>query len=180
MQPPSAETEDRGGDRGYTLTEMLVATVLMGSIILAIVGGMWAVVRASRQNDERAKTQAVLGGAADYLVAFLPVYCPESYSIDPYLGQVQQAATTVDWDEDTVQIIDYQYWNPDLNAGQGGWQDSNNLSSDQCSEKVGFTPERTMQLVTLEVTSPSGQYVSTLDVVKSDIRPESVKDVSLP
>ena len=41
--PPERDRVRR--DSGYSLTEMLVATVLMGTVILAIVGGMWAVVR---------------------------------------------------------------------------------------------------------------------------------------
>jgi prepilin-type N-terminal cleavage/methylation domain-containing protein len=164
-------------DAGYTLTEMLVATVLMGTIILAIVGGMWAVVRASRQNDERAKTQAVLGGAADYLVAYLPVRCPQTMETNPYLGQAQQAAGAVGWPETTIRITEIKYWNPDLNSGNGDWQAVNPVD---CNPAIGYTPDRTMQLVTVSVTSPSGQYTSEIDVVKADIRAEEVKDVSTP
>ena len=169
--PPERDRVRR--DSGYSLTEMLVATVLMGTVILAIVGGMWAVVRASRQNDERAKTQAVLGAAADYLVAYLPVRCPQDIVPNPYLGQAQQAPAAVGWDGSTVSIPEIKYWNPDLNGGQGDWQSD-------CNTAFGYTPNRTMQLVTVQVTSPTGQYVSKVDVVKSDIRAEEVKDVSAP
>jgi hypothetical protein len=34
--------------------------------------------------------------------------------------------------------------------------------------------------LTIRATSPSGQYSATLDIVKSDIRPKDVKDVSTP
>jgi len=170
---PSPERQRIRRDGGYTLTEMLVATVLMGTVILAIVGGMWAVVRASRQNDERAKTQAVLGAAADYLVAYLPVRCPQDIDPNPYLGQAQQAAAAVGWDGVAVSIPEIKYWDPDANGGQGDWQLD-------CNTAFGYTPNRTMQLVTVQVTSPTGQYVSKVDVVKSDIRAEEVKDVSAP
>jgi len=172
---PERERVDR--DSGYTLTEMLVATVLMGTVILAIVGGMWAVVRASRQNDERAKTQAVLGAATDYLVAYLPVRCPQTMVPNPYLGQAQQAAAAVGWDGGTVQITEVKYWNPDLNGNEGDWQPVNPVD---CNPLIGYTPNRTMQLITVQVMSPSGQYISKVDVVKADVRAEEVKDVSAP
>jgi prepilin-type N-terminal cleavage/methylation domain-containing protein len=64
-------------DHGYTLIEMLVAICLMGTIVLSIMGGMWAVVRASRQNDDRAKVQAVLGAAGDGISNYRYIACPE-------------------------------------------------------------------------------------------------------
>jgi prepilin-type N-terminal cleavage/methylation domain-containing protein len=173
----SPERERIRRDSGYTLTEMLVATVLMGTIILAIVGGMWAVVRASRQNDERAKTQAVLGAATDYLVAYLPVRCPQTMDPNPYLAQAQQAAAAVGWSGSTVSITGIKYWNPRLNDNEGDWQPVNDLD---CNPAIGYTPNLTMQLVTVQVKSPSGQYVSKVDVVKADVRAEEVKDVSAP
>jgi prepilin-type N-terminal cleavage/methylation domain-containing protein len=173
---PLSERERVRRDGGYTLTEMLVATVLMGTIILAIVGGMWAVVRASRQNDERAKTQAVLGAAADYLVAYLPVRCPQEMDPNPYLEQAQQAAQSVGWQGTSVTITKIRYWDPEANGYEGDWADENAL----CNPAVGYSPDRGMQLVTVQVTSPSGQYVSSVDVVKSTIQPEEVKDVSAP
>ncbi len=169
MRPPPSEpgapARNRARDGGYTLTEMLVATALMGTIVLAIVGGMWAVVRASRQNDERAKVQAVLGAAADSVVSYLHVYCPEVNNV--YLGYAQDGAEAVGWADSTVQIIDYQYWNPDTLT----WDDTNSIqASDECSQKVGFTTNRTLQKLTIQVTSPSGEYRSRLDIVKSDVR----------
>ncbi len=173
----STERDRAQRDGGYTLTEMLVATVLMGTVILAIVGGMWAVVRASRQNDERAKTQAVLGAAADYLVAYLPVRCPQNLVPNPYLAQAQQAADAVGWEGSAVSITEIKYWNPELNIGKGDWQAVNPLD---CNPAIGYTPNRTMQLVTVQITSPTGQYTSKVDVVKADVRAEEVKDVSAP
>ncbi len=96
---------------------------------------------------------------------------------NPYLGQAQQAAAAVGWDGSTVSITEIKYWNPELNGNEGDWQTVNSLD---CNPSIGYTPNRTMQLVTVQVTSPSGQYVSKVDVVKADIRAEEVKDVSAP
>ena len=73
----AAEPEHDIRDGGYTLVEMLIAIILMGSIVLSIMGGMWAVVRASNQNDERAKVQAVLGAAGDGISNYRYIACPE-------------------------------------------------------------------------------------------------------
>lgn len=161
-------------DRGYTLVELLIAIVLMGSIVLAIVGGMWAVVRASRQNDERAKVSAILGAAGDGISNYRYIPCPEvDEGYEPF---GQKAAAAVGWPLETVEIIDYQYWNPTTET----WSDSNSLQGPECNESVGLTTSKTLQKLTIRATSPSGQYSATLDIVKSDIRPKDVKDVSTP
>ena len=75
------------GDRGYTLVEIVVSIALMGTIVLSIMGGMWAVVRVSRQNDDRAKVQAVLGSAADRIGNYQYVPCPEVANSYQVIGE---------------------------------------------------------------------------------------------
>ncbi len=159
-------------DDGYTLVEMLVAIVLMGSIVLSIMGGMWAVVRASRQNDERAKVGAVLGSAGDGISNYRYIACPE---IDQgYEEFGQKAAASVGWPLSSVAIIDYQYWNPDTES----WDDNNSIQGADCNELIGLTTSKTLQKLTIRATSPSGGYSSTIDIVKADIRPKEIKDES--
>jgi hypothetical protein len=45
---------------------------------------------------------------------------------------------------------------------------------------VFLTQERTMQKMTIVVTAPGGGYSQSIDIVKVDIRPEEVRDVSAP
>jgi prepilin-type N-terminal cleavage/methylation domain-containing protein len=175
MRPTPSEPGAPERDRGYTLIEMLVAIVLMGGIVLSIMGGMWGVVRASKSNDERAKVQAVLGVAADALIASTPhVYCPEPKDDNvflTYITQAKKAADSVGWEKSTVEITSYKYWN----SAAGTWSNTNSsLASGQCSKQAAFTPNQTMQLITLRVTSPSGSVVGTLDVVKTDVRAKGV------
>jgi prepilin-type N-terminal cleavage/methylation domain-containing protein len=159
-------------DGGYTLIEMLIAVVLMGTIVLAIMGGMWAVVRASAQNDERAKVGAVLGAAGDGISNYRYIACPE---VDEGYEQFgQKAAASVGWPLSTVSIIDYQYWNPDTES----WDDNNSIQGADCNPNVGLTTSKTLQKLTIRATSPGGGYSATIDIVKSDIRPKEVKDVS--
>ena len=117
-------------DGGWTMTEIVVAIALMGSIIVAIIGGMFAVVRASAANDEAAKVQAVLGSAADRIANYKYLECPRmpdaysDYNAVSYARVGKAAVESVGWDESTVQITNYEFWNPDTNS----WQASNSLA----------------------------------------------------
>lgn len=162
----------RSEDAGYTLIEMLIAIMLMGSIVLSIMGGMWAVVRASRQNDERAKVQAVLGAAGDGISNYRYIACPEVDEGYEEFGQ--KAAAAVSWPLESVEIVDYQYWNPDTDS----WDDNNSIQGSDCNPNVGLTTSKTLQKLTIRATAPSGGYTATIDIVKSDIRPKEIKDVS--
>ncbi len=104
----SPEGEHVVSDGGYTLVEMLIAIILMGTVVLSIMGGMWAVVRASNQNDERAKVQAVLGAAGDGISNYRYIACPETDGGYEEFGQ--KAAAAVGWPLESVQITNYQYW----------------------------------------------------------------------
>lgn len=170
QRPPDHSGEP--ADRGYTLVEMLVAIMLMGSIVLAIMGGMWAVVRASSQNDQRAKVGAVLGAAGDGISNYRYIACPE---VDEGYEQFgQKAAASVGWPLESVEIVDYQYWNPET----GSWDQNNSIQGDDCNPSVGLSTSKTLQKLTIVATSPGGGYSATIDIVKSDIRPKEVKDVS--
>jgi prepilin-type N-terminal cleavage/methylation domain-containing protein len=162
-------------DGGYTLVEMLIAILLMGSIVLSIMGGMWAVVRASRMNDERSKVSAVLGAAGDGISNYRYIPCPEIDGGYEEFGQ--KAAASVGWPLSSVAITDYQYWDPDSRS----WSDTNNLAgTGECNPGVGMTTSKTLQKLTIRATSPSGSYAATMDIVKSNISPKEVRDVSAP
>lgn len=167
--PPSSRR-----DRGYTLVEIVISIALMGTIVMSIMGGMWAVVRVARQNDDRAKVQAVLGSAADRIGNYQYVPCPEDANSYQVIGEA--AAAAVGWEASTVQIVDYQFWDPDT----GSWAETNSIQGTECNQSVGLTTSKTLQKLTVEVTSPAGSYSTSLDVVKSDIRPKEVKDASAP
>jgi len=172
--PAGAERLEERPDRGYTLVEILVSIVLMGTIVLSIMTGMWTVIRVSRQNDDRAKVQAVIGSAADRIANYQYVACPEDANTYQVIGEV--AASVVGWEATSVEIIRYQFWDPDI----GSWADNNSIQGADCNQSVGLTTSKTLQKMTVRVTSPGAGYSSTLDVVKSDIRPKDVKDASAP
>ena len=180
--PPGEPFDQPRRDGGWTMTEIVVAIALMGSIILAIIGGMFAVVRASAANDEAAKVQAVLGSAADRIANYKYLECPEDadaysdYNAVSYARVGKAAVESVGWNESTVQITNYEFWDPGTNS----WQATNNLQGSDCNASVGLTTSKTMQKITVVVTAPSGNSSSSLDIIKSDIRPKEVRDVSAP
>ena len=75
----------------------------------------------------------------------------------------------------SVAIVDYQYWNPDTES----WDDNNSIQGTDCNPNVGLTTSKTLQKLTIQATSPGGNYTATIDIVKSDIHPKEIKDVSV-
>lgn len=158
-------TTSKHDDRGYSLTEVLVAVALTGTIVLSIVGAMFAVVRVSGQNDDATKVQAVLGRAADELngIAYQP--CPQDEAVPIYENVADRAADSVDWGPSTVMITEYRYWNPDTSS----WDTNNSIQGSDCNPAVGYTSSKNLQRLTIQVTSPSGNVTRSIDVVKSNL-----------
>lgn len=160
-------------DEGFTLVEVLVTILLMSTAVLSIAGAMWTAIRASTLNDEQAKVEAVLGSAADRLANYAYLPCPEGTANGGYLPIAQAAAGAVNWPSSTVTIDDIRFWNP-TSPSNGSWTATNNLASTECSETVGLTTSKTLQLITIRVTSPDGDYSRTLEVVKSNVRAKPI------
>lgn len=177
---PAGRWRRRRGDRGFTLTEVLVSIALMGSVITVILSAILTLIRVSTSSDDAAKVEAVLTSAADRLSGWAYLSCPEAND-SGYDVIVSAAADDVNWvHEDAIVIKTIQYWDPllgaDLNAAtdpnpaDGGWAATNALvGSDGCGEDVNFTTTRTLQLVTIEATSPDGEIVRQLEVIKSNV-----------
>ena len=159
-------------DVGASLIETVIAVSLMGLVVAGVLGAMWSSVRLSRFSDEQAKVEAVLGSAADRLANYAYIPCPSLTGNGGYLPIVQAAAGTVDWPTSTVTVVSLKFWSP-TSASTGTWSATNGLSGSQCNETVSLTTARTLQLITIEVTSPSG-YSKTLEVVKNNVFPRVI------
>jgi type II secretory pathway pseudopilin PulG len=173
MQTPARRTRR---DAGYSLVEVLVAVVLTGTIVMAIVGAMFAVVRVSGQNDDATKVQAVLGRAADELNGIDYLACPEASLPSAYDNVSDRAADSVGWGPSTVEITAFRYWNPDTEQ----WDTTNSIQGSECNPAVGYTSSKNLQKLTIEVTSPSGNVVRSIDIVKSNLLLEDGTNVSNP
>lgn len=159
-------------DEGSSLVETVIAVSLMGLVVAGVLGAMWSSVRLSRFSDDQAKVEAVLGSAADRLANYAYIPCPTLTGNGGYLPIVQAAAGTVDWPTTTVTVVSLRYWTP-TSASEGTWADTNGLSGSQCNESASLTTARTLQLITISVTSPSG-YSKQLEVVKNNVFPRVI------
>ena len=164
-------------DRGFTLTEVIVAMALMGTVIVVLLTAITVIIRASSTSDHAAKVEAMLTGAADRLTGWAYLSCPEAND-EGYDAIVGAAADDVGWDSSQVVITSIRYWDPMSGAGgmgdqwaaDGDWGATNGLSSSsQCGEDVSLTTARTLQLVTIQATSPDGEIVRTIEVVKANV-----------
>jgi type II secretory pathway pseudopilin PulG len=164
-------------DRGNTFNEVLIAVALMGFAFTAVITGMRTVIAASSRSDDAAKVEAALNSASDRLAAWSYTPCPGPNGED-YLPVVQAAVGNVGWAArpDLISITNVRYWNSSrkadgstsVNDADGSWASANSPSG-VCNEDIGLTTSRTLQMITIQVTSPSGEVVRSLDVVKSNV-----------
>lgn len=159
-------------DDGSSLVETVIAVSLMGLVVAGVLGAMWSSVRLSRFSDDQAKVEAVLGSAADRLANYAYIPCPTLSGNGGYLPIVQAAAGSVDWDASTVTLTSVRFWSP-TSSSTGTWSATNGLTASECNEAASLTTARTLQLVTIEVTSPSG-YRKSLEVVKNNVFPRVI------
>jgi hypothetical protein len=161
----------RRGDAGFSLAENLVAITLMGTAILTVIGAMWTTVRTSQFSDDQAKVEAVLGGAVDALasIAFQP--CPVSDDgTNGYDQYAQVGAAAVDWPSSTVKITRMKYWDP----YNDDWASTNGVEGSDCASTAFLSTAKTMQLLTITVTTPEGDYSRSIDLVMTDLRSKKV------
>ncbi len=162
MRAASKSATERGGrlrraDRGVSLVEVIVSIALTGGVVVSIMGALFTVVRATSQNDDAVKLQAVIGGATDQLLAVEWEGCPDGSA--NYSNAAQSAAGRVGWDATTVAVIDVDYWS----AAADSWVET-------CSGAAAPGSVDALQRITINVQSPDGELSKSFDVVKSDTR----------
>lgn len=164
-------------DKGFTITEVIISIMLMGTVITVILTAIFSIIRVSSSSDNTARVEAMLTSAADRLAGWTYLSCPEANQ-EGYYVIVKAAASDVGWNGDQINIVDISFWDPQLNAAvgvdtpaaDGGWVDTNSLAgTTDCEEDVNLTTSRTLQRVTIEATSPDGRITRSLQVVKSNV-----------
>jgi prepilin-type N-terminal cleavage/methylation domain-containing protein len=142
-------------DAGFSLVELVMAIVLIAIAIVPLMDATITSIRASTVAREAAEVETVLANAADR-VNRAPTLCD-------YAIYAQAAALSKGWQASTVNVS-YQYYVPGASA----------LASDPGTWANGACPggsrtPRLIQMVTVSITSPSGDVTRSVKVVKSDV-----------
>lgn len=144
---------DARRDAGYSLTEVLVAVVLMSIAIIPILLAAGLSVRTSSQSRNLARMETVLANAADRVNR-------ASEGCD-YKIYVEAAALAEKWNPSQASVS-YQYYVPAASAANPGtWQ------AGACPD--GVRTPGLVQMVTISITSPDGKNIRSIQVVKSDV-----------
>jgi type II secretory pathway pseudopilin PulG len=148
------------------MLEVLVAIVILGMVVGAVMGGLSLAIGLSTRTTSRAKVDALSLAAADRLASAPYVACPTNSGAGSYESAVQAATSTVDWPNSAVQITRIEFWQP-TSSDAGTWNTANGLSPGECASPASLTTSRILQRVTLLVQSPDGRYSRVTEVVKT-------------
>lgn len=140
-------------DQGFSLVEVVVTIILMGTVLLAIMQAAISGIKSSSASNDLAKIETVLQNAADRVNR-----APLSCNYDQFVKAAAQAA---DWDPEQASAA-YQYYVPGTDATQTGtWQ------TGPCS--TPGVAGKDVQLVTITIVSPDGKVTRSMQVVKSHV-----------
>jgi prepilin-type N-terminal cleavage/methylation domain-containing protein len=140
-------------DAGFSLTEVIVAVLLMSIAVVPIMLAAGVSVRSSTQSRTLARVETVLANAADRVNR-----APEGCDYKIY---VEAAALAEGWQVSQA-TVSYQYYTPAASAATAGtWQ------AGACPG--GVRPDGLVQMVTIGIQSTDGRTLRTIQVVKSDV-----------
>ncbi len=163
MDYPTETTEqpiwnDAGSDRGFSIVEIVVAIVLMGTVGVAVMTSVWTGVRASSQARTAAQVETAIVNAVDRIVR-APKRCD-------YTIYAQAAVQTEEWPPSSASVVQ-QYYVPGPDATTDGQWLTGSASTPACA---GAAPtDLLVQRVTIQITSPDGKISREIEVVKSDV-----------
>ena len=148
-----------GVDHGFSLVEVVISIALLGLGTVATLGAMVASVDASAEQRDLANAQTWLQGAADYVQGQPRQDCDNVNGVAGeaearirriYQGDVQTVSNPAGWPAGDITVLQpVLFWDGDQ------YQST-------CHDNDGIN----LQLVTLQVKSPSGKFVRTLQVVR--------------
>jgi prepilin-type N-terminal cleavage/methylation domain-containing protein len=140
-------------DDGFSLVEIVITIVLMGTVLIAIMNASLSGIRASTAASDVAQIETVLQNAADR-VNRAPLKCDYTNFV--------QAAAQVTYGDPTLASATYQWYQPGVDAiATGSWHDG------ACS--TPGVAGKDVQLVTITITSPNGKVTRSMQVVKSNV-----------
>lgn len=149
-------------DGGFSLVEVLVSIVLIGTAGVAILGAVGASARGANVHRQQADAQAVVASGSDVLMGLRPVVCNQA--VASYQDQVQRRAETLNlgggWTGSTITVTKVQEWDATNRAFKSATTGQPSSGCVTTSLEL-ITP----QLVTLNVLSPDGRATKTIQVM---------------
>jgi Tfp pilus assembly protein PilV len=144
-------------EAGETLLEVLIASTLMAIAVVAILGGLGTMLASSSLHRDQARANTVLVAAMEKVKS--DEVTRVSCSTDPYatyLAKARTAPLPTGWASSQIDITTIAYQMP---AAGGAVGFSTNRAAD-CNDA------RSLQRVTITVTSPDGRVKPSMTFVK--------------
>ena len=165
---PTTRHVHRTIDRGMTLVEVLVAVVLLGTTVVATLGALSSTVLGSATERDHSRAYQWLQSAVGILKAADRVGCDLGPADAAYTSGEQkvrliyqqvmrdQVVNPTGWADYQLKVVQpVQVWD-----GTQYWDPS--AAPQSCYDSAGFK----LQLVTIQVTSPNGKIIESLQIVK--------------
>lgn len=159
----------RAPDRGTTFVELLVAIVLIGTAVVAILAALRTTIIGTVVERDHARAQqwlqAAVGavGEADYVPCDDPGTFANAqlHMRNDYSGAIADTTEPPPgWsDSQLVIVAPIKVWD-----GNTYWDPADTSDPDDCFQAEGFS----LQLITIQVTDPDGKLLESVQVVKSD------------
>jgi len=148
---------DGARDHGFSLVEIVITIVLMGTVLIAIMNASITGIKASSASTDLAQIETVLQNAADR-VNRAPLKCD-------YGMYVQAAAQAAHWSP-TQATATYRWFQPGADAtAPGSWK----TAPDGFGCSTPGVAGKDVQLVTITIVSPNGRVTRSMQVVKSNV-----------
>lgn len=161
-------------DRGSSLIEILISVVLLGTVVVATLGATTSSVMGTRVARDHAKSYQWLQSAGGVLQASERVGCdydPVNEPTDSAFSDGEEkvrlryqelirtgVVNPPEWDDRQISVLyPVKIWD-----GSKYWEPA--AAPQPCYDADGYL----LQLITLQVSSPDGRIIETIQVVKRD------------
>lgn len=164
----ACQRDDRGRhdrDPGVSLIEILIAIVLLGTVVTAVLTALRTTTTASAIDEEHAIAFAWLQAASDEVYRAPRVSCdPDPAApISPYNDAANQPSIRPSgWEPATMEVVTVEYLGRERPDDEFEWDATHCFEGDGFEDSPLYT-----QRVSLQATTPDG-LVKTLQMVKSE------------
>ncbi|MCB0965886.1 MAG: prepilin-type N-terminal cleavage/methylation domain-containing protein [Ilumatobacter sp.] len=145
-------------DRGFTLIEILITIVLLGTVVVTVLAAVQANLIASSRSRSAARVESAIVNVADRINR-APKECD-------YTIYANAAVQTEGWSTDTVTLQQWHYGYDGYDTAPIGTAD---WLPGACEGQLTEPPDLIVQRLLITVTSPDGTVTRSIELVKSDV-----------